>query len=92
MSTHITGSGATVVATAADAIRVTVNLGYTGSLTTTVAGSTQYGTPAATIGIVTNPVTGQSFTYRNLRTQGAVSVNPSTTTDLTVDMLGPGSV
>lgn len=91
MGKNITASGATTVVTAADGIEIEVNLGYTGSLVVAVAGSTQYNTPAATIATITNPVTGQRYTYRNLRTQGAISVNPSTTTDLTVNFLGPGS-
>ncbi len=91
MAQNITASGSTTVATATDGIEIKVNLGYTGSLVVAVAGSTQYGTPAATLGTITNPVTGQTYTYRGLRTQGAVTVNPSTTTDLTVNMLGPGS-
>lgn len=89
MSVHIT-TGTVTVANAADGIRITVNLGYTGSLTVATLGSTQYGTAATTLGIVTNPVTGQEYTYRNLRTQGAITVAPSTTTDLSVDLLGPG--
>jgi len=91
MAQNITASGAATVATAADGISVQVNLGYTGSLVVAVAGSIQYGTPAAILGTITNPVTGQTYTFRNLRTQGAVTVNPSTTTDLTVNILGPGA-
>lgn len=90
MATHITASGAQVIAVA-DGIQIVVNLGFTGTITVTTAGSTQYGTPASTVAVVTNPVTGQTFTYRNLRTQGAISVNPSTTTDLTVNVVGPGN-
>lgn len=90
MALEITGSGATVVATAADGIRVTNNSALTGTITVTVAGSTQYGTPAATPAIITNPVVGESHEYHGLRTQGAVSVNPSTTCNITVDMIGPG--
>lgn len=90
MAKNITASGSQTVATAADGVEIIVNLGYTGSLVVAVAGSTQYGTPAATLGTITDPVKGQKYTYRNLRTQGAVTVNPSTTTDLTVNMLGPG--
>lgn len=91
MAKNITASGSQTVASAADGIEIHVNLGYTGSLVVAVAGSTQYGTPAATLGTITNPVTGQTYVYRNLRTQGAVTVNPSTTTDLTINILGPGS-
>lgn len=91
MAKNITASGAATVATAVDGIEIKVNLGYIGSLVVSAAGSTQYNTPAATLGTITNPVTGQTYTYRNLRTQGAISINPSTTTDLTVNFLGPGS-
>lgn len=89
MAIHIT-TGTVTVATATDGIRITVNLGFTGTITVAALGSTQYGTPAQTLGIITNPVTGQNYTYRNLRTQGAITVAPNTTTDLSVDLLGPG--
>lgn len=83
MSVNITGSGATSIGLAR-AIRITVNLGYTGTLTVTAAGSTQYGTAAQTIAIITNPVTGQVYPYGGLHGQGAISINPSTTTDISV--------
>lgn len=90
MSLHITGSGSTTVATAADGIRITNNIALTGTITVAVAGSTQYGTPSATLAIITNPVVGESHEYHGLRTQGAVTVNPNATCDITVDMIGPG--
>lgn len=83
MAVNITSSGATSIGLA-KAIVIQVNLGYTGSLIITAGGSTQYGTQAQTLGTVTNPVTGQVLKYGGLHGQGAISINPSTTTDISV--------
>lgn len=83
MAIHITASGATSIGLA-DNIIITVGLGYTGSLTVTNAGSTQYGTASGTQLIVTDPVKGNEYRIGGLRNQGAISINPSTTTDLAV--------
>lgn len=83
MATPITASGATSIGLAR-AIIIQVNLGYTGTLAVTTAGSTQYGTTSQTIATETNPGTGQTLKYGGLHGQGAISINPSTTTDLTV--------
>lgn len=83
MALNITGSGATAIGLAR-AIRITVNLGFTGTLAITAAGSTQYGTNAQTMATITNPATGQTYAYGGLHEQGSISINPSTTTDITV--------
>lgn len=83
MATNITGSGATSIGLAR-AIVLKFNAALTGSVTVTAAGSTQYGTIAQTFGIVTNPVVGQTYQIGGLHGQGAISINPSGTTDLTV--------
>lgn len=83
---HITASGAQSIGLA-DCILITVNGALTGTITVTTAGSTQYGTPAGTVAVITNPTVGSSFKYGGLRTQGVVSINPSATTDITVSFL-----
>lgn len=72
-----------------DAVRIQVNAALTGTIVVATGGSTQYGTTGATLGTVTNPGVGNIFTYRRLRGQGAVTITPSTTCDLTVAKLGP---
>lgn len=83
MAQNITASGATSIGQAR-AILIQVNAALTGTLTITTAGSTQYGTSSATIATITNPTVGSQFRYGGLQTQGAVSINPSTTTDISV--------
>lgn len=87
MAKNITSSGAVVVASEAGAIYIQVNAALTGTITVTTAGSTQYGTAAQTIATITNPTVGSFFKYGGLKGQGAVSVNPSATTDITVTIL-----
>jgi hypothetical protein len=89
MAKHITASGAVVVASNAQAILIQVNTAITGSDTITVTngGSTQYGTSSGTIAIITAPAAGTQFKYSGLAQQGAISVNPSTTCDITVSIL-----
>lgn len=87
MAKNITASGATVVAAEAGAIYIQVNAALTGTITVTAAGSTQYGTGSQTIATITNPTVGSFFKYGGLKNQGAISVNPSTTTDITVTVL-----
>jgi hypothetical protein len=88
MAQHLTST--TPATLVADGVRVTNNLALTGTITVSVAGSTQYGTPAATIAVITNPVVGEVHAYHGLRTQGTISVTPSTTCDISVDAIGPG--
>lgn len=75
------------MATAAKGILIQVNAALTGSIVVSVAGSTQYGTAAQTIATITNPAVGNQYRYGGLFQQGAVSVNPSTTCDITVSIL-----
>lgn len=89
MALHSTSAALTLTA---DGILISVGTGFTGTITTTTAGSTQYGTAGSTIGVATNPVVGNTFRYGGLRTQGIISVTPSTTCDITVTALGPGQV
>lgn len=83
MATNITASGATDIGLAR-AIIIEVNKALTGTITTTAAGSTQYGTASSTIATVTNPAVGDTYRYGGLHTQGHISINPSGTTDITV--------
>lgn len=89
MAKRITASGAQVVASNAQAILIQVNTAITGTDTITVtnAGSTQYGTPSGTIAVITAPAAGTQYKYSGLAQQGAISVNPSTTCDITVSVL-----
>jgi hypothetical protein len=87
MAKNITTTAATTVATQAGAILIQVNAALTGTITVTVAGSTQYGTPAATIATITNPTVGNIFKYGGLAQQGAVVVTASATCDITVTVL-----
>lgn len=83
MAINITASGAQSIGLA-KAILIEVDLGYTGSLIVTAAGSSQYGTVSQTLATITNPVTGQLLKYGGLHGQGAISINPSTATDLAI--------
>lgn len=86
MATYITASGATSIGQC-NAILVQVNMALTGTITITNAGSTQYGTSSGTIAVITNPTVGSEYRYGGLNTQGAISINPSGTTDITVTKL-----
>lgn len=74
----------------AKGIQITVNTGFTGTVIITTAGSTQYNTQPQTIGTITNPVEGQNFRYGGLHGQGAITITPSTTCDLSVTKLSRG--
>lgn len=89
MAQNITASGAQSIGLA-DAILVQFGAALTGNVVITTAGSSQYGTNSATIDTITNPTVGQQYRYGGLRNQGALSINPSTTCDLTVTKIGPG--
>lgn len=83
MAIPITSSGAQSIGLAR-AIVIQFNAALTGTVIVTAAGSTQYGTSAQTLGTVTNPVVGEIWKAGGLQGQGAISINPSGTTDLTV--------
>lgn len=87
MAKNITSSGAVTIAASAGAILIQNNKALTGNIVVSVAGSTQYGTPAATIATITDPAVGNIFKYGGLAQQGAISVNPSATCDVTVTVL-----
>lgn len=87
MAKNLTTGGAVVIATAARAILVTVNSALTGTIAVTTAGSVPDSTSAQTIATITNPTVGNAFRYGGLSKQGAISVNPSTTCDVTVTIL-----
>ena len=76
---YITASGSTTVAAGADGLLVQVNTALTGTITL-AAGST-------TFAVITNPIAGDQFRYAGLRGAGAITVNPSGTTDITVSFL-----
>lgn len=83
---NITASGATSVGLCR-AILIQVNAALTGNIVVSTAGSSQYGTTGATIATITNPTVGSQFRYGGLQNQGAVSITPSTTTDISVTKL-----
>lgn len=87
MALNITTGTATTIASQAKAILIQVNAALTGNIIVAVAGSTQYGTAAATIGTITNPTVGNTFRYGGLARQGAVTVTPSTTCDISVTVV-----
>lgn len=76
---YITASGSQTVATAANGLLIQVNGALTGTITLAAGGNT--------FAIITNPVVGSQFRYNGLRNQGAITVNPSVTTDITVSFL-----
>lgn len=86
MAQNITASGAQSIGLC-KAILIQVNAALTGTITVTVAGSTQYGTSSATIATITNPTMGATFRYGGLQNQGAVSINPSGSCDISVTKL-----
>lgn len=77
MAKNITASGATIVANDCERMRITVNNGFTGTLAVSTANG-------GTVATVLNPATGQTYNYGGLTMQGAVTVNPSATCDLSV--------
>lgn len=87
MAKNITASGATVIAAQAGAIYIQVNSALTGTIIVTAAGSNQYGTASQTIATINNPSVGSFYKYGGLHGQGAISVNPSATCDITVTVL-----
>lgn len=86
MAVHIT-TGANDIAAQADAILIQQNIALTGTLTVATAGSTQYGTAAGTVAVITNPTVGSSYRYGGLRTQGKITITASATTDTTVSLI-----
>lgn len=83
MSTRIQVPSSTDIGPAR-AILIQFNQALTGSLAVTTAGSTQYGTAAGTVAIITNPTVGQPYRYGGLMTQGDISLGLSATCDITI--------
>lgn len=73
---YITASGSATVAKTADSVLIQVNTALTGTITCQAGG--------VTFAVITNPVAGDQFRYGGLRGLGAITVNPSVTTDITV--------
>lgn len=69
------------------AIYIQNNLALTGTITVSAAGSTQYGSSAQTIAIITNPVAGDSFRYGGLHTYGDISIVNSADGNITITPL-----
>lgn len=77
---YITTSGSQTLVSAADGLLVQVNAALTGTLTLAT-------TNGSTFAIITNPTVGSQFRYNGLRGQGAVTINPSASCDVTVSFL-----
>jgi hypothetical protein len=74
---YITASGATTVGTRPRGILIQVNTALTGTITVQDGG--------VTVAVITNPTVGSFYTYYGF--SGAVTVNPSATTDISVSIL-----
>lgn len=78
---YITSSGSQTVAAAANGLLIQINKALTTETITLAAGG-------ATFAVITGAVAaGQQFRYNGLRNQGAITVNPSATVDITVSFL-----
>lgn len=78
---YITASGSTTVATSVDGLLVQINKGDASATITLAAGGN-------TFAVIAGPyLSGYQYRYNGLRGQGAITVNPSATTDLTVSFL-----
>lgn len=78
---YITSSGSQTIASGADGLLVQVNLGSADATITLAAGG-------VTFAIITGPyLAGDQFRYNGLRGMGAITINPSTTTNVTVSFL-----
>lgn len=76
---YITSSGATTVASTANGLLVQVNKTLSGTITLAAGGTT--------FAVITDPGVGSQYRYNGLRGQGAITVNPSATTDITISFL-----
>lgn len=78
---YITSSGSQAVAAAAGGLLVQINKGDATATITLKAGDN-------TFAVITGPyLSGYQYRYNGLRGQGAITINPSTTTDLTISLL-----
>ncbi len=89
MAIHNTGSAASNIGFA-DGVLIQVNADLTGTITTTTVASAIDGGSASTVGVISNPKAGNQYAYKGLRSQGTVTITPSTTCDITISKLGPG--
>lgn len=79
---HVTaGSAANLAKNAVSKVKITVNAALTGTITVSDETSTA-GTPV--VGVITNPTVGSVYEYWDL--QNGVTVTPSTTCEITVNM------
>lgn len=76
MALNITSSGAADVAAQADAILIQVNKALIGNIVCQAGG--------VTFATITDPGVGSQYRYGGLHGNGKITVNPSTTTDITV--------
>jgi hypothetical protein len=76
---YITSSGSQTVAAAANGLLIQVNAALTGTITLAAGGTT--------FAIITNPTVGSQYRYNGLRNQGAITVNPNGSCDITVSFL-----
>lgn len=79
---HITlGSATNLAKNAVSKVKITVNAALTGSITVSDETST---TGSPIVGVITNPTVGTTYEYWDL--QNGVTVTPSTTCEITVNM------
>ncbi len=76
---YLTASGSATVAKTCNGLLIQVNKALTGTITLAAGGTT--------FAVITDPTVGTQFRYNGLRNQGAITVNPSVTTDITVSFL-----
>lgn len=76
---YITSSGSTTISADANGLLVQVNTALTGTITLQAG--------AVTFAVITNPTVGSQYRYNGLHTQGAITVNPSATCDITISFL-----
>ena len=74
---YITAGSEATIASSANGILIQVNAALTGTLTVADGGTT--------VAIITNPTVGSQYRYYGFN--GAVTVTPSTTTNITVSVL-----
>lgn len=76
---YITASGSQTVASAADGLHIQVNTALVGTVTLQAGGTT--------FAVITNPLAGNQFRYGGLRNRGAITINPSGATDISVNFI-----
>lgn len=86
MALNITTGTATLIGLA-KGVQLQFNAALTGNVIVASAASAQYGTAAQTFGTITNPTVGETHRIGGLHGQGAITITPSTTCDITVTKL-----